>query len=77
MKDGGPDFYNEPAFPVINAKGAPEDYPGMSLRDWFAGQVLQGILASGNFSRGFLSESDFFAATAYKIADAMLKERGK
>jgi hypothetical protein len=30
VKDGGP------AFPVIGAPGAPEDYPGMSLRDYFA-----------------------------------------
>lgn len=33
-EDGGP------AFPVVNAPGAPEDYPGMSLRDYYAGQAL-------------------------------------
>lgn len=25
-------------------------YPGMTLRDWFAGQALQGLLASGHFT---------------------------
>jgi len=27
------------------------DSPGMSLRDWFAGQALQGLLASGHFTK--------------------------
>ena len=27
-----------------------ENYPGMSLRDWFAGQALSGLLASGHFT---------------------------
>ncbi len=31
--DGGP------AYPVIGAPGAKEDFPGKSLRDWFAGMA--------------------------------------
>lgn len=34
--DGGP------AFPVNGPNG---DFPGMSLRDWFAGQALAGIIS--------------------------------
>lgn len=44
--------------------------PGMSLRDWFAGMALQGLLVK---SREFLDVVNH----AYKFADAMLKEREK
>ena len=44
---------------------------GMSLRDWFAGQALAGLIACPNTSGG---EKDF-ARNAYKLADAMLAER--
>lgn len=44
---------------------------GMSLRDWFAGQALAGLLS--------LNGPDFhdplFACVAYQIADAMLRAR--
>jgi len=43
---------------------------GMSLRDYFAGQVL----ASGKWSYG-LDSSGATAAACYQIADAMLAER--
>ena len=53
--DGGP------AFPTpnngewgFNSKDekvfCPDVTPGMSLRDWFAGQALAGLLASGHFT---------------------------
>ena len=58
--DGGP------AFPVGLL-------PGMSLRDYFAGQALAGLIACPNTSGG---EKDF-ARNAYKLADAMLAEREK
>lgn len=44
------------------------------LRDYFAGQALQGLLAAPNFR--FESESALCKA-AYTIADDMLAERGK
>ena len=43
-------------------------YPGLTLRDWFAGQALAGILANPNQSATF--ESD--ASAAWKAADALL-----
>ena len=52
---------------------------GMDLRDWFAGQALQGILpdafqeAPSNYPEGKLA--DTWSAIAYEIADAMLKAR--
>ena len=52
---------------------------GMDLRDWFAGQALQGILpdafqeAPSNYPEGKLA--DTWSAIAYEIADAMMKAR--
>jgi hypothetical protein len=79
-KDGGP------AFPRVGEGfGNPNyDAPGMSLRDWFAGQALTGIYASNWFtwlvSRDNPHEveaDDAAAARAYKVADAMLAQRAK
>ncbi|MDR0474544.1 MAG: hypothetical protein LBH43_12840 [Treponema sp.] len=42
-----------------------------TLRDYFAGQVLVGICASGVYSPITCAE------TSYKIADAMLAERAR
>lgn len=51
---------------------------GLSLRDWFAGMALQGLLA-GQFE--FANEPMFrtapFATAAYQLADSMLAERVK
>lgn len=62
-----------PAFPVIGAPGAPGDYPGMTLRDWFAGKALIGILTEA----GSDCHEDIVAKRAYFIADALLAERVK
>lgn len=71
-KDGGP------AFPVPNSVMS---VPGMSLRDWFAGMALQGVV-SGVESRttewkGKQLEPKDVAFYAYTLADAMLAEREK
>jgi hypothetical protein len=44
--------------------------PTMSLRDWFAGQMLVGMKLSGVTGR-----EQWFAETAYAMADAMLAAR--
>ncbi len=68
---------DEPAFPngqdVTLNLCAPS--PGMSLRDYFAAKAMQSIIAGENW----LSCSDLPLAAniAYKMADAMLKERKK
>ena len=43
---------------------------GMTLRDWFAGQSLAGILASGS-----RQADEEIAMEAYTLADAMLEAR--
>lgn len=61
--------------------GANMPFGGMSLRDWFAGQVLNGLLSDSD-ERPENDETleDFaesIAAGAYQMADAMLKARGE
>lgn len=56
------------------------DKPGMSLRDWFAGQALTGGLGNPNTpdqlcGLGFKGSKDMMAEWAYAHADAMLKAR--
>jgi hypothetical protein len=47
---------------------------GISLRDWFAGMAMQGILASYYpYNRG----SPLIGRESYAIADAMLDSRKK
>ena len=48
--------------------------PGMSLRDWFAGMVVQGLLANC-FQNAPETTPETFSATAYKFADALLAAR--
>jgi hypothetical protein len=51
---------------------------GMTLRDWFAGQALSGMMANSQGNRQF--HEGHWAEYAYTQADAMLaarKEGGK
>lgn len=59
---------NPPAFPmqtdlVVNY--------GMTLRDYFAGKAMQGILANKKTD----ANAESIATVSYLIADAMLKQR--
>ena len=47
---------------------------GMSLRDWFAGMALQGIMAA---PKRISVDCIDIAIDAYKLADAMIKEKEK
>ena len=70
---------NPPAFPIPDVRthdgmGISEGSPGMTLRDWFAGQALAGSMAfHGSLGMGFGPGE--VAARAYEIADAMLGDR--
>jgi len=76
-EDGGPAFprpFSEE--PIENSEGAmyPHDaQSGMSLRDWFAGQALSGLIVNPDTVSVYCPLS----MRAYEIADAMLAERGK
>lgn len=66
--DGGP------AFPQVDGVGVIE--PGMTLRDWFAGQALAGLVRSDHGADGYPAWVGH-ANDAYALADAMLEARGK
>jgi hypothetical protein len=51
------------------------DHPGMTLRDWFAGQAIMGLCADPSNHELFDSHEDA-AKSAYFIADAMIAARG-
>lgn len=59
-----------PAFPVIFEWGNGDwvNEPGMTLRDYFAAKVLQGLLIDDTNIHGS-------AKFAYEVADAMLNAR--
>lgn len=65
-KDGGP------AFAHGNREHGGD--PGMSLRDWFAGQALT-ALGDVQFPDAGRRAAPKVAALAYEVADAMLKAR--
>lgn len=50
-------------------------YGGMSLRDWFAGKAIQGLLAAQIHGFNDRPANGPFASMAYEMADAMLKAR--
>jgi len=76
-----------PAFPVrlpivgaIHACDEPvpiEIHAGMSLRDYFAGKAMQGMLANPKLQEQILKAGQsWIEESAWKVADAMLKQRG-
>lgn len=71
--DGGP------AFPVTTDTALDPDsvepMMGMSLRHWYAGMALQGILASQH--QEAFHNPDKAATFALEFADAMLAQRGE
>lgn len=63
------------AFPMAVPSGWEMMQTGMSLRDWFAGQALDGLLAGR--TPGAMYTPEQAAGSAYIIAQAMLVERRK
>ena len=72
IDDGGP------AFPYAFEHNDGERggfAPGMSLRDWFAGQALAAMTVAPDYSKGPCNYE--MAERAYIIADRMLEVRSK
>lgn len=79
IKDGGPAAPTLHFLPPLEDGGQPRmaAVPGMSLRDWFAGQALAGICGHmvGCNPRAGETAAQADARFAYARADAMLKAR--
>lgn len=69
---------NPPAFPSIETHPGwdmPMHHFGMSLRDYFAGQALAGILANPE-TNARPEEIPLLPGLCFELADAMLAARG-
>ena len=77
MNDGGAAFPVPSDCPYTRFAG---DY-GMTLRDWFAGQALTGVLGNPATMEFMATKGDDLCTTAsrlsYEMADAMIAERDK
>ena len=73
LRDNG-----DTAFPFTVEPGrgtSVENHYGMSLRDWFAGQVIATIVAEDIRAPKSLDGAGRVAVIAYEVADAMLEAR--
>jgi hypothetical protein len=68
--DGGPAF-PETKYGGNSDRHPVDEVPGMTLRDWFAGQALMQTHSESTF------DIDAIAAECYRMADAMIAERSK
>jgi len=73
INDGGPAF---PVTPTDRSGQIADTFPGMTLRDYFAGQALAGIMASC-CNQDNICSCESNARSAYASADAMLAYREK
>lgn len=72
IKDGGPAFPSHGTMGEVN-------YQGMSLRDWFAGMAMQGLLAApvGKVVDPARANETDIAREAFILAEAMIAEMTK
>lgn len=68
---------NDPAYPVIGAPGAQQDYPGLTKRELIAAMSLQGIRANAGWIDRAAFDSFSVADQAVHDADALLAELAK
>ncbi len=79
VNQGGPAFPSQP----LDANGYPDPpSKGMSLRDWFAGMAMQGLVASLTPDQrteviGGIVGGKYLSRAAFMYADAMIAERIK
>ena len=75
IDDGGPAFPGEYVVVLPNGFETTAPRPGMSLRDYWAGEVVNGELAGLPADSRISAEA--VARWGFKVADAMLAERDK
>lgn len=62
------------AFPA-SAIGGLSPREGLTIRDWFAGQALTGLVTAAMHRAELDISSTVYAQSAYELADQMLKAR--
>lgn len=67
---------NPPAFSSSASQGDHWEL-GMSLRDYFAAKIMQGMIVNPEIHAGEYAWDEHNSTRAYEIADAMLKARMK
>ncbi len=74
IDDGGPAFGQVKSTDyLVSSTARIETVGGMTLRDWFAGQALAGMIRShGDECDGY---REYMAKNAYRAADAMIAAR--
>lgn len=79
INNGGPAFPGQPAFSAADDLATSENIgaPGMTLRDWFAGQAMAALIAGFTADGGDYPHRENTSAWAYAQADAMLAARSK
>ncbi len=65
----------EPAFPGVKASHSGADNEGMTLRQWYAGQALAGLMSLN--AECYRVSMPACAKDCYAYADAMIAEGGK
>lgn len=74
INDGGHAFPGQPAYGTPAGVTVVYGQRGMSLRDWFAGQIAFGMAAHSG-TQGLTFGPGEIATRSYEVADAMLKAR--
>ena len=77
IKDGGPAFPATIEMPDGNFYKT-ITFPGMSLRDWFAGMAMEGFLAAPDIIKeAGMTFEESISKWSYQYADAMLRARAQ
>ena len=62
------------AFPIAIPAGCEGFEDGMTLRDYFAGQAVMGLIACSTVKT---LDGQLLAESSYNVADAMIEARGE
>ena len=92
-ENGGSAFPNQEAIEFVQMEGKPETARptkyiwtgGMTLRDWFAGKAMQGLISTDVGWKVIIEQAkdkgieraEVVADCAYELADALLAQREK
>ena len=63
------------SFPMISTQTSPNEYRGLTKREYFAGLAMQGLLASER--PDFKSTKKMCAESAVEMADMLLNQLGE